>query len=688
MSKNLIALSLLLSTLQLFSDETMPIACDPAPHFYRAEIKHREHQGIGYKTGYTSLDLFVPYWDNGTSFLFVDGRGHIFDNGKWAANGGLGLRYLIDNWNMFFGINAYYDFRQAEHRGNFHQVGGGVEFLGKVWDVRGNLYWPVGSTTQLDKPGSLYFKGYNALLKRRAQYAMRGGNGEVGAYFISRKYFKGHLAAGGYYFTSSHIKKKAVGPTVRLTAEISPYFTLEGQYSYDPVFKNIVQGVIALNIPFGPRVNTNSTGTSCSGRFKLEQRVIEPVQRFEIIVEKDKKQTFYALSSLTGKPLNFIFVNNLAPDADGSFERPYPTLLQAESNSKSGDAIYVHAGDGTSKGMDEGITLKDNQMLLGSASPFTFSTKLGAKTMAPQSSISPTVTTGNSNIIELANNNVINGLNILQTIETASIQSPFHSLTSLTVTNNTFTATGIAETMSYAIKLDSLVTSGTITISNNTINQFISGLRIATKGSYSLTVSSNTMNNNFLCLDIFPTGPGAVALSVLNNTLQSFSGSSSSFSYFDINSSAFTAVVTAVVENNIINLIPTDANAFFFFGNGSLLLKNNTINSTSGALSVYIQSALTSSYLTAVIRNNTLTGGFGVFNSNVMVKILENTSPGNANFYSLNNVMGGMTLSSPNGTLAGGTYNQNFPNTPDTFIFPSTTPDIYPVPQTEGDSFP
>ena len=278
MQKNLIAASLILTSLDLFAEKetsSPPLMvpfessipqepdvtvipstqeCDPSPHLYRFEMKHREHQGIGYKTGYSSLDLFLPYWNNESTYLFIDGRGHIFDNGKWAANAGLGVRYLKENWNTVFGANIFYDYRQANHRGSFNQVGGGIELLWKDWDFRANGYWPVGKTVQYDKPGALFFQGHNALLYRKAQYAMRGGNAEIGANFIDRKYFKGHLALGGYCFTSDQIKKTAAGPTVRLTADISSYFKIEGQYSYDSIFKNIVQGMISFTIPLGPKV--------------------------------------------------------------------------------------------------------------------------------------------------------------------------------------------------------------------------------------------------------------------------------------------------------------------------------------------------------------------------------------------------------------------------------------------------
>src|SRR3974390_1481326 len=63
--------------------------CMKANHPHRIDIKHIEGKGIGYNQGYTSLDgLFTSMWND---FIpFVDLRAHVFNNGRWAANAGLG----------------------------------------------------------------------------------------------------------------------------------------------------------------------------------------------------------------------------------------------------------------------------------------------------------------------------------------------------------------------------------------------------------------------------------------------------------------------------------------------------------------------------------------------------------------------------------------------------------------------
>ncbi len=58
--------------------------------------------------------------------------------------------------------------------------------------------------------------------------------------------------------------------------------------------------------------------------------------------------------------------NSAAPDGDGSMVAPFDRLARAERAADAGDTIYVFRGDGTDRGLDEGIRLRPGQQLLGS----------------------------------------------------------------------------------------------------------------------------------------------------------------------------------------------------------------------------------------------------------------------------------------------------------------------------------
>ena len=65
------------------------------------------------------------------------------------------------------------------------------------------------------------------------------------------------------------------------------------------------------------------------------------------------------------------YVDNTAgPDGDGSMVAPFDRLARAERAADMGDTIYVFHGDGTPKGLDDGIHLRPYQRLVGSGSAF------------------------------------------------------------------------------------------------------------------------------------------------------------------------------------------------------------------------------------------------------------------------------------------------------------------------------
>lgn len=71
--------------------------CQGGPKPMRVTARHIEPGGIGYGLGYTTLEGFFPLYNGWENWVvFLDGRGHVFNDGKPAANAGLGVRYLRD----------------------------------------------------------------------------------------------------------------------------------------------------------------------------------------------------------------------------------------------------------------------------------------------------------------------------------------------------------------------------------------------------------------------------------------------------------------------------------------------------------------------------------------------------------------------------------------------------------------
>lgn len=308
--------------------------------------RHIENKGFGYNTGYTTLETFFAFPIGYSAVVpFIDLRGHLFNDGKWAANGGIGARTL--QGSRIYGAYAYYDYRNTKEQ-NYNQISFGVETLGNFWDIRLNAYVPFKAEkssickVQLDQ-----FVGNHLLITRKFEYALAGVNGEFGMHLVSAKNFGLYSALGPYYFTGS--KGGGLwGGAFRLKGSYKNWLSIEGNYSYDATFKNIVQGQLAFTIPFGPRVRVQKNRLGVCKQ-SLSALVFQPVEKNEIIAVNHKKQKSVAINPATGEPYLFLFVdpNRLGEVEEsvehlpGTFENPFSKIEDAENVYQEGNLIYV-----------------------------------------------------------------------------------------------------------------------------------------------------------------------------------------------------------------------------------------------------------------------------------------------------------------------------------------------------------
>lgn len=334
----------------------------------RIEVRHREAGGVGYSTGYTSLDYFLM-GGNDVEFL-LDLRGHIFNNGRGAGNGGLGFRCPVHDEKYLIGANAFYDVRQSKHL-VAHQVGAGIEWLSQKVDFRANGYIPVGKTKTLDKKTFGSFSGSRAVIQRKLKAVLPSVDAEIGTPLPKPFYF----GIGAYYlFKQSESKVEvgqAFGGKFRAEVDLGKYVTLGFAVTYDHIFKTRPQGYLSINIPFGGNSCKKRNEDDCEDSKPRNLRSV-PIVRNEIIPVQTKRRSKDIFMKANNTPAQFFFVNNLAPfPGDGTFEHPFASLKDAEEKSAPGDVIYVFPGDGTPKNYDEGIVLKKDQVLASSGAPLT-----------------------------------------------------------------------------------------------------------------------------------------------------------------------------------------------------------------------------------------------------------------------------------------------------------------------------
>jgi len=180
------------------------------------------------------------------------------------------------------------------------------------------------------------------------------------------------------------------------------------------------------------------------------------------------------------------FVDNTALGGIGTLEDPFHSLVTAADASNPGDYIFLLPGDGTTAGQNQGITLKNDQKLLGQGIELSFEGRL----ILPAAE-APRLTNPSGDGITLADNNEVSGLIIQYTSQDGISGS---EIANFNIHDNTVE-------YSYAPGEGIFITdaSGLGIISENLIQDSTNrGIRINkyTGGDLELVVSSNTVLRN------------------------------------------------------------------------------------------------------------------------------------------------------------------------------------------------
>jgi len=215
-----------------------------------------------------SFEMFLSppnAWQTRWVPLF-DARLHGFSDGKWAGNFGVGSRVLTQT--RVWGANLYYDYRRGKNQ-SYNQMAVGFESLGKLIDARINGYFPVAGRKSSVFDGKYEFDFWSA-------------NAEIGFHVDQLQVPHFYFATGPYYLNG--LKETAWGAQARACLDIYQYVRIEGNVSYDHIFKWVQQGRFSVMIPFGAGKRIpKSLSVSCARAKMLAERSVQRVDRFEII---------------------------------------------------------------------------------------------------------------------------------------------------------------------------------------------------------------------------------------------------------------------------------------------------------------------------------------------------------------------------------------------------------------------
>lgn len=494
--------------------------CPKEPPLYFS-IKHREARGIGYEDGYTSVTgTWVPRVTD-DFFPFLDGRIHVFNNGKFASNLGLGVRVGFPSEHWALGANVYWDHREASPHFRVDGLGAGLEALSTWVDFRVNGYLPTGKTRST-KLKFERFSGNNVFVSQEFYRTIPSIFGEVGVPIpIKARFVDLYFGVGPYYLFKRDIPGgehigKTWGVKGRLENQVFGGLSLAVEASYDHEFHGVVQGIARWSFPLGPRNlrqdrvywKVRNRWKGCQERARRDHLLTQRVVRNEIIPIDDRKVTGPLINPATGQPFSIIFVNNLnGIPGIGTFENPFWSLGLAETHSIPGSLIYVFTGDGTTFRMDSGFTFQPNQMMSGSGIPLQVG-PISVPAFTPGTA--PTVTNTAGSAITMADGAELAGFIVdgasVNGIVTAGTTGSI--IRQNTIQNNT--ASGINTTGTPNV----IIVNNTI--SDNTLHGIFS--LNSTIGGENHIIEGNTVNNNGQ-RGIYYSGIGGGTLTIVSNTV-------------------------------------------------------------------------------------------------------------------------------------------------------------------------
>lgn len=362
--------------------------------------KHGNKRRMGRTEG------LIPVWQSDDKLLFTDVRGWIDDNNSKEGNIGIGYRQIVND-NFILGTYGFFDHKITDSGNGFSQNTFGAELLTEDFDLRGNIYLPKDKKkeTASSKQNHL-LQGSNIIVGNKSyEVTHKGFDVEVGAKIPQIDDLK--LFYSYYHFNSSDSSvmdndingHKLRGEYGLFKKEIHNLF-LEGEYSND----NFRGGNSFIGLRYSVDFSSNNKNLTA-----LEKRMTSPVYRDNDVVIERLDGILTKLQNSIGQDLKIIYVDNTATSGgDGSFEKPFNNLSDAQNNSAPYDLIYVYYGSGNI--YNGNIVLKDNQKLIGQGVDLTLKTILGDSAdnhiligkvdySKINSSSDYTITTANDNLI-------------------------------------------------------------------------------------------------------------------------------------------------------------------------------------------------------------------------------------------------------------------------------------------------
>lgn len=498
------------------SDEKSPV--------YRIGVYPGE--GVTNRKSYLSLNMLKPIWltrGNGrdTTLGFFDARLAVLDS-EAAGNLGLGVRHYRDQQGRVWGFNLWFDLDNTTYN-TFKQIGAGFETYTRNTEVTLNGYFPVDDrsmpyayTPLLNEP--FYRNSFIWIPRfRLEEQALTGFDLQMGARLPS-SFARRHdvwLYGGYYHFDSEHTTSMN-GFSARVQGQIANCLQLQFMLVSDnKLDTNFMAGLVwdATQTFHGIEVD----------RGYLRNRMKKLIQRNQFVAKETVRyeQSVQATNPVTGNPYIVRHFNSGAPaGGDGTFENPFNMLGPSANPLQTGtdDLLVLHA-DSVFTGQN--LVLQDNQQALGELGSYLFNTnEIGVIGLprATTGTAAPRIFNSTGASVELANNNQVQGLDILTSTGSGILADG--TTGSVVIANNTITGTnrGIEirnSAATYAISSTPISTTsgdGILLADNTGTIGFTGTTSITNPADNGLTIQGGSATVNLETLTVTGFGSSAIGI--------------------------------------------------------------------------------------------------------------------------------------------------------------------------------
>ncbi|HRD69613.1 MAG TPA: inverse autotransporter beta domain-containing protein [Legionella sp.] len=302
-------------------------------------------------------DFLFPFINYSDRVFFANGS---LSTGRFSsgADAGVGYRQLTPNNSYILGGFAFLG-QYRDGSKPYNQTTLGLEALG-LWDFRTRAYLPLGRKNKISQsqPFTGYIlQGHKALASMfsTTTHALKGVDFEIGRqvpFIPALRVYAGYYRYGFNNAYESDIN----GSELRGEYNVNSMVTLTASGEYDSYRGR--QLTVGIRFNFG---NPEVKNPAAPDRL-----------REYIIRRKQVYLTRTTDSSLFISPENFYYANNLAlAGGDGTFERPYQTVQEAElaatiDGNTAPNYVYIYRGSGDQYNLGGQLPIGPNQFFIGS----------------------------------------------------------------------------------------------------------------------------------------------------------------------------------------------------------------------------------------------------------------------------------------------------------------------------------